>query len=31
VLVVTAGNYDAEDAWRPSSALLREVFMSSLA
>jgi CubicO group peptidase (beta-lactamase class C family) len=31
VLVVTAGNYDAEDAWRPSSALLHEVFMSSLA
>ncbi len=31
VLVVTAGNYDAEDSWRPSSVLLREVFMGSLA
>jgi CubicO group peptidase (beta-lactamase class C family) len=31
VLAVTAGNYDAEDSWRPPAMLLREVFLNSLA
>jgi CubicO group peptidase (beta-lactamase class C family) len=30
VLVVTAGNYDTEDQWRPPIALLREVFLPNL-
>jgi CubicO group peptidase (beta-lactamase class C family) len=30
VLVVTAGNYDTEDQWRPPIVLLREVFLPNL-
>jgi CubicO group peptidase (beta-lactamase class C family) len=31
VLAVTAGNYATEDQWRPPIAILREVFLASLA
>ena len=31
VLAVTAGNYTTEDQWRPPIAILREVFLASLA
>jgi len=30
LLVVTAGNYDTEDQWRPPIVLLREVFLPNL-